>query len=70
MNQAPLTGAPLPKAEPLPLDLLPPLQPGHQLASPNPPGGEQRALLLLDDGDGHDLEPLPARVLIGRDGQT
>jgi len=70
MSQAPLTGAALPMAEPLPLDLLPPLEPGHQLATPNPPGGEQRAVLLLNDADGTDLEPLPSRVLIGKDGQS
>jgi hypothetical protein len=70
MSQAPFPSAPLPASEPLPLDLLPPLEPSSQLATPNPPGGEQRAVLLLDDGDGHDLEPVPARVLIGRDGQT
>lgn len=70
MSQAPLTGAALPMAEPLPLDLLPPLEPSSQLATPNPPGGEQRAVLLLDDADGHELEPLPSRVLIAKDDQT
>ena len=70
MNQAPLSVAPVPMAEPLPLELLRPMEPGHQLATPNPPGGEQRAVLLLDDADGHDLEPLPSRVLIGKDGQS
>jgi len=57
-------------AEPLPLHLLRPMEPGHQLATPNPPGGEQRAVLLLDDANGHELEPLPSRVLIGKDGQS
>jgi hypothetical protein len=70
MSQTLLTGAALPAVEPLPLDLLPPLEPGHQLATPNPPGGEQRTVLLLDGANGHNLEPLPSRVLIGKDGQS
>ncbi|MCP9852809.1 hypothetical protein KBZ14_07980 [Synechococcus sp. HJ21-Hayes] len=71
MSQAPLTGgAPLPMAEPLPLDLLPPLEPSQQLATPNPPGGEQRSVLLLDDTSGKELDPLPSRLLIGKDGAT
>ena len=37
MSQSPLTGAPMFVAEPLPLDLLPPLDPGHQLATTQPP---------------------------------
>jgi hypothetical protein len=60
--------SPIPDA--LPLDLLPPLQPGQQLATPNPPGGEQRSVLLLDDTSGKELDPLPSRLLIGKDGQT
>jgi hypothetical protein len=54
----------------LPLDLLPPLEPGHQLATPNPHGGEHRAVLLLDDAVGTQLDPLPSRLLISKDGQT
>lgn len=60
--------SPIPDA--LPLDLLPPLQPSQQLATPNPPGGEQRTVLLLDDTSGKELDPLPSRLLIGKDGQT
>ncbi len=60
--------SPIPDA--LPLDLLPPLEPSHQLATPNPPGGEQRSVLLLDDASGKELDPLPSRLLIGKDGQT
>ena len=60
--------SPIPDA--LPLDLLPPLEPGHQLATPNPPGGEHRAVLLLDDAVGTELDPLPSRLLISKDGQT
>jgi hypothetical protein len=60
--------SPIPDA--LPLDLLPPLEPGHQLATPNPPGGEQRSVLLLDETSGKELDPLPSRLLIGKDGQT
>ena len=59
-----------PLSDALPLDLLPPLQPGQQLATPNPPGGEQRSVLLLDDTAGKELDPLPSRLLIGKDGQT
>lgn len=59
-----------PIPDPLPLDLLPPLQPGQQLATPNPPGGEQRSVLLLDDTSGKELDPPPSRLLIGKDGTT
>ncbi|MFU8886635.1 MAG: hypothetical protein ACNA8O_14405 [Cyanobacteriota bacterium] len=59
-----------PISDALPLDLLPPLEPSHQLATPNPPGGEQRSVLLLDDTAGKELDPLPSRLLIGKDGQT
>ena len=51
--------SPIPDA--LPLDLLPPLQSSHQLATPNPPGGEQRSVLLLDDTSGKELDPLPEK---------
>ena len=59
-----------PLSDALPLDLLPPLEPSHQLATPNPPGGEQRSVLLLDDTSGKELDPLPSRLLIGKDSQT
>ncbi len=59
-----------PLSDALPLDLLLPLEAGHQLATPNPPGGEQRSVLLLDDTSGKELDPLPSRLLIGKDGET
>lgn len=59
-----------PITDALPLDLLPPLEPSHQLATPNPPGGEQRSVLLLDDTSGKELDPLPSRLLIAKDEQT
>jgi hypothetical protein len=59
-----------PLSDALPLDLLPPLEPGQQLATPNPPGGEQRSVLLLDDASGNELDPLPSRLLICKDSQT
>ncbi|SBO43122.1 hypothetical protein [Cyanobium sp. NIES-981] len=60
--------SPIPDA--LPLDLLPPLEPSHQLVTPNPPGGEQRSVLLLNDANGNNLDPMSSRLLIGKDGQT
>lgn len=69
-----MSNQPTARPEALPLDLLPPLDRNSQIARPNPPGGGQLPVLLGDEAtgtaSGAQVDLLPSRLLIGKDGQT